>query len=73
LGFDYTLVLIDILQTALPADPLELPPELFHFERFQSFDFFAFLEELFLLTSFSALSSFLTCRILATDGRSEVA
>jgi hypothetical protein len=72
LRFDYTLVLIDILQTALLADPLELPPELFHFERFQSLDFFAFLEELSLFTGFSSLPGFLTCRILATDGGSGV-
>jgi hypothetical protein len=33
-GLNRTLVFVDILQTTLPADPLEFPPELFHFERF---------------------------------------
>ena len=65
-------MLVDILQTTLLADPFKFPPEFLHFQRFQSLEFFAFLEELFFLTSFSAFSSLLTRCILATDGGGEV-
>ena len=64
---------VDVLQTALPADPFEFPPELLHFERFQPFDFLAFLKEFFFFTSLSACSGFLPCRLLATDGGGDVA
>jgi hypothetical protein len=66
------LVFIDILQTALPADPFKLPSELFHFERFQSLNFLAFLKEFFFFTGLSARSSLLTRCVLATDGGGEV-
>jgi len=72
-GVGYTLVLIDILQATLLADPLKLPPEFLQFQCFQSLDFFAFLEELFLFTSFPTFSRFLARCVLATDGGGEVA
>ena len=67
------MMCVDILQATLPADPLKFPSKLFHFERFQSLDFLAFLKDLFFFTSFSARSSFLTRRVLATDGGGQVA
>ena len=62
----------DILQPTLLANPLKLLLELLHFERFQSLDFFAFLKEFFLLTSFAAFSGFLTGRVLAANGGGEI-
>ena len=66
------MVLIDVPQAALLADPLELPLELLQFQCLQSLDFFAFLEEFFLFTRGSTFSRFLPRRVLATDGGGEV-